>query len=544
MNSTKYCFSVLVCLMLGSCKTDYTKNEIILKAESLLYTAPDSSYNLLSSIKNPEKLPAADYAAWCLNYTHAQYKLYMDIKSDSVINIAVQYYSKRDLAKYTGTAYYLSGCIAKMHHDNKKAMLAYKKADDVLKLTNENDLKGLVNFYIGVIYGKDDLFNLSLNYYYKSLSCFKQSKNIKYQAYAYRAIADTYNEMNYPLNKSIYYTDLAIRFSKQANDSVNYYNNISRKGELLSKQDYAASTDLLLQGYKYLPSHKQELAAFLAFTHSQLNKFDLARHYLNIALSDTSNANSKLIPYLAAAYVFKGEGDLSQAFLYLEKAYTINDSTSQKSILNQLYRIDKQYDLVRKEKENSKLRIANQQKVIAITLLTTVVLIVLIIMLLIRSNHKQKQVALEMINQQLRSENVQKRELLLVKLQNRIENTLQFNQLKLGFLEKDKHDEFIKEITKQAVISEKERQYYIDEVNRLFDGKVIGLTTTIPGLTPSDLIVISLICMKIDIADSCSLLGMNSNTMYVRRKRIKIRIGIDKDIDLDEWVMQHVAVYE
>ena len=63
----------------------------------------------------------------------------------------------------------------------------------------------------------------------------------------------------------------------------------------------------------------------------------------------------------------------------------------------------------------------------------------------------------------------------------------------------------------------------------------------INNLTSSDLIVISLMCLEIDITDCCSLLDMEINTMYVRRKRIKKHIGLSKEDDLEGWVKENIC---
>ena len=73
MRSFKIIFGVLVIVFMYACEADYTNNVQILKAESVLYEYPDSAYTILKSISNPEKLSRADYAAWCLHFTHAQY---------------------------------------------------------------------------------------------------------------------------------------------------------------------------------------------------------------------------------------------------------------------------------------------------------------------------------------------------------------------------------------------------------------------------------------------------------------------------------------
>ena len=103
MNYLKSALLISISIVLASCEGGNTKNETILQAESLMFTVPNSAYRLLSSIPHPEKLSKADYAAWCLNYTHAQYKLYKDIKSDSIICIAVNYYEHTNLSKQSGT---------------------------------------------------------------------------------------------------------------------------------------------------------------------------------------------------------------------------------------------------------------------------------------------------------------------------------------------------------------------------------------------------------------------------------------------------------
>ena len=61
----------------------------MLTAALLLDTKPDSAQKLLLSIPYPSQLSKADYAAWCLLYTHSQYRLYQDIKSDRLISTAV-----------------------------------------------------------------------------------------------------------------------------------------------------------------------------------------------------------------------------------------------------------------------------------------------------------------------------------------------------------------------------------------------------------------------------------------------------------------------
>lgn len=168
--------------------------------------------------------------------------------------------------------------------------------------------------------------------------------------------------------------------------------------------------------------------------------------------------------------------------------------------------------------------------------------------MLINNRHKKKQAAHELQRQEMEFEikrkeidNHQKRELLLAKLQNKIENTLRFNRLKIGLLQKDKYDAFIEEIKKQSIVSEHEWHHYIKEADYIFDKKLSGLSIQYPGLTTADVKVIALICFGVDISDSASLLNMNKNNLYHRRNIVKERIGVQKDIDLEAWIKENIV---
>ena len=138
-------------------------------------------------------------------------------------------------------------------------------------------------------------------------------------------------------------------------------------------------------------------------------------------------------------------------------------------------------------------------------------------------------------------ENDKKLKILLSNLQNKIDNTLHYKKLQLNLSKTDKNEEFIADITRQAVLTDKEWQFYIDEANELFSGNIAKLKLEFPQLTNADLIVVSLICIGIDITNSILLLDYaNINTMYIRRNRIKKHLGLDNSTDLEKWLRNYV----
>ena len=116
-----------------------------------------------------------------------------------------------------------------------------------------------------------------------------------------------------------------------------------------------------------------------------------------------------------------------------------------------------------------------------------------------------------------------------------------FNRLNKSIMAQGKREEFIEEISKQSTLSEKDWADFVKEVDNLFDSKISELKNEFNNLTDADCIVISLICLKINIPDSCLLLDMNKNTLYNRRKTIKLRLNLDADRDLDKWIVDYVS---
>ena len=84
--------------LLYSCGNDsHFANSILLAADSLMQSRPDSSLYLLEQIPDPQKIKKGNQALYCLLLTQARYKNYILLQNDSLISLAIDYYgSKKD----------------------------------------------------------------------------------------------------------------------------------------------------------------------------------------------------------------------------------------------------------------------------------------------------------------------------------------------------------------------------------------------------------------------------------------------------------------
>jgi hypothetical protein len=343
-------------------------------------------------------------------------------------------------------------------------------------------------------------------------------------------------------------TDKSEKLSLANKDSTFYFELLSFKGKINIYTNTLLAKEILLTVNKHSEFKYIYTNVFLAYAYSKLNMPDSAKYYLQNSKVDSLDLNSILVFDMANANINKGYGQFKEAFKYLENVYNTREKIYTKNNKELLVRIDKQFDYSQKEKERDRLAIANQQKIILITLLCLLILVGIIVELQIRNRHKQEQSKMELEQKQLQHEiERHKRELdqnitmLQSSIQNKIDNTLKFKRLNIGLTNKDKIDDFVMEITQQSVVSEKELHYYMNEADKLYGNRISALKNEFPQLTFSDLIVISLISLGIDFNKCCILLDASLNTLYTRRKRIKKHLGIDKSIELEQWINEKIV---
>lgn len=549
MNEEKWNFLIVLILIIvsSSCHNQYTNNKEILHAEALLFENPDSAYSILSSINSDALKDKADYAAWCLHFTHAQYKLFQQIETDSLIIIARDYFTNSKLFKQEGIAYYLTGCIAEMNHDPESAMDWYKKADYALSKTNAHDISGLVNYNMAYISTPDAHYEPALSHLNKARAYFNLSGSERYQAYVYRDMAVILHLTNAPTDSALHYINKALDLAKKSGDSLNYYSIMAKKGEIIYQSDPEDAKNMILKYLNYCPTKQYGYAAFLAYIYTELNQIDSAQYYFNLNKSNTSTTHLRCFYNLAGAYIEKHQKNYALASRHLEIAFRQQDTLYQNKLQSRIYSVEKQFDFSQKELENLELKISNRNKIISIFSLIMLILIIAIILFTETAKHRkkilikdfeQKQLEYNLIS--LKQIDEQKKKLLQIKLHSRTQNTLYLRKLEMGLKNQKKIDDFMENISKQAIISELEWEAYIAEANQLLDHKISILAAQYPKLKQPDIKVITLICLNLDITDCCTLLNTSKNTLYHRRLLIKERLKLDKNTDLNQWLDEFI----
>ncbi|NCB69546.1 MAG: hypothetical protein EOM47_11955 [Bacteroidia bacterium] len=532
-----------VMLFLVSCAKDKSDNKSILRIEKLLPEHADSAFLLLDSLGESGNMKQVDQAAHQLLTAYALF-----LSNDSAVRVepalyALEYYKGTGLLYEEGLSNFLYGHALLETGEIDQGIIYLKKAISLLNNTNEYNLLGLANYYLGYNYSLDAVYEKALSRLRLAAIYFEHADEQVNRAYAYREIANAFDLGRCPVDSALVYFDKSQNLLLLEKDTSDYYDvRFYRAITLLNRTTrFCEAKNDILEVYRYF-NNDSYYHNKLSFAYARCGQADSAMYFYQLSKKDTANIYSKMAVSMAGAYAYMAAGDYQKAvetFLNYDLNKTLVFDEAQK---NQLYRIDKGYDLSEKEKENATLRVKQQDMVVQFALLTIIVLVLAMAFLIMMLRRKREQAKYREERLNLLASVERKRLAVYAKVQSRMEAALRLSKLDAKYrLGMSDPKLLLDEILSYSVLSESEWTNYIDEIDMVCSNHISALAAEFPSLTNADKIVIALTSVKIDITDSCIILGMNKNTMYRRRNTIKERLGLDKTVDFDAWILGRVA---
>lgn len=351
-------FFFLASILVVSCHEDSDNlNSTFSQIEKCMDTYPDSALNLLKAIPNPEKLQGKAQADYALLMTQAMDKNYMKFNSDSLITVALNYYTvdQREPAMNAKALFYY-GRVMQELDKQEDALKSFLVAKRFYENTKQYKMLGLISEEIGIINRKQDAYDDALRNFRESLVIHKHLKDSLGIVRASQNIARVYLFKNEWDSCSFYFHQaLNIAKHKAYNSEASIYQDLGvlyrQKGDLLKSELYfllslekETNEDRLYLGY-----------LSLGYLYLQMCDWDKAREYLEKStycplLETQKNA------YNCLYWLEKDQGRFKLAIEYVEKADSINtiikEQNSQASILD----YQKKYENEKLQRENLQMR--------------------------------------------------------------------------------------------------------------------------------------------------------------------------------------------
>lgn len=317
--------------------------EHLSQAEGLIWAAPDSALHLLESISASRHLTGKEQADYALLLSLAQYRCYIPVSSDSLINLAIEYYKDKNDADKKGAAFYVKGCILEEYcKDIPNALLAYKEAETCIPDMDDKQYVARIYSSLGYINKKSFHLEPAKEYYQKAVQANIDGKD---------TVAYASNLLNL---STLYYTlhqadsanrciNTLIDIADSLNDldlQVKIYNNIANRK--IFEKNYAEAEKYLIHAIRLSSPHFPDklslgLANLYAYTGQKEKADSLFTHLLSCPdLLVRSNSYLDLLNYFLASH--------PQEHSYLNHYIALTDSIYKENRAEEVGKIQQKYD--------------------------------------------------------------------------------------------------------------------------------------------------------------------------------------------------------
>ena len=169
-----YCLILLVVAMISSCASNSNIIENLDRAAEIMNEQPDSAKIVLDGIKRSELKNRALKARFALLYSQAMDKCYIDTDNDSLISVALKYYSKHGTDHEKALAYYYHSVVFRNRDDDIEAEVnALLEAKKYTATTEDHFLNGLIYHALARLYSAQGQHEEAFELYDKGSNEFK-----------------------------------------------------------------------------------------------------------------------------------------------------------------------------------------------------------------------------------------------------------------------------------------------------------------------------------------------------------------------------------
>lgn len=390
----KLLFYIPVLALLMACSHQRYPS-VLLTADSLCSTIPDSAVTLLNSLElEMKQADKATRTYYQLLSIKAADKAYITHTSDSLIREVLQHYTRKDDHRHLPEAYYYAGRVYRDLGDAPQALDYFQKAIETLPAEGEYELKSRIYSQMGTLFYYQMMYEEALPCHKNSLVCDISLKDTAGMILSLRDIAEDYWGLQ-KLDSTEYIYKEALQLSSKANikDLTLMLNNqiagfYTEIGNYIQAKNYLIPADLQ---NSYSRSATYSIAAKL---YHAMGMADSASYYYK-ALLDDGTIYAKKMGHRGLAEIALEQNDQQTIISHLESYLELHDSIQNMDQKEMLYKMQSLYNYQLREKENHSLELKNNAQQRTILIIFIFALTVSTILLIYSHYHRRRHSQLE-----------------------------------------------------------------------------------------------------------------------------------------------------
>ena len=515
--------SIFMSVSLSSCSSPSVKNPLLLCADSLMETCPDSALSILESITCPQKMPRADRALYALLLTQARHKNYIALEDDSLIKTAVDYYGDKKKSLRAAKAHYYWGATYREMGYTSFAVEEYLTAIRLMPVRDE--FLAMIYDNLAECYEKDELFDIAIGAYRQAYQILRGGSQ---QIYPLRGIA----RMCLLQNKK----DSALVYYQQALDCALVEQDSSLIGALYhdlamaysEKKDYIQADKYVSKAIMIQGQDAVNVCLSKAQIMLNLNKLDSASYFYSKNV-DQLDIYGKAVYYDGMYQIAKKRGEWKTATENIDAYKILYDSIQFITDNEELNRLMDKHQL-----EEHKRLLSEHTKMLIFSLITAFFLLMIICVFCFMWNDRKRKKRFIALQRELTQKRV---DTMLLKEEEasesnkedldkkRSELTEQQIQLCISVLKTtdcyDQLEALEKATPKQLLAMRSLRRDIRSTISSAFVDVMMNLKERYPALTGDDLFycVLSLLCCSKTVM--MELMDATSDALKTRKNRIK-----------------------
>lgn len=318
---------------------------------------PDSALNLLKGIPEPEKLWGESQATYALLMTQAMDKNYMKFSSDSLIALALNYYTITQTSPimYAKALFYHGRVMLELDKE-EEALKSFLAAKDVYERTKDHKMLALILEEIGMINRRQELFDDALSNFREALDTHIRLKDSLGIISVSQNIARVYLFKSQWDSCSYYYNN-ALEIAVKKNLSE-----ISILHELgilyRSMQELSEAERYFLAAYeKETDEEKKYMECLsLGYLYMQMGQTENARKYLKMS-AKSSKAYTQISAFDCLYFLEKDIDNFEEAIVYHELADSITNAMEELNSRELIASLQKKYENEKLQNDNLHMKV-------------------------------------------------------------------------------------------------------------------------------------------------------------------------------------------
>ena len=423
--------------ILSGCAEHSSLQDTLDKAETIMEEHPDSAYTLLQTIDSDALRTRGGRARYALLYTQAQDKNYIDEINDSLISLAVDYYSRTDDVRYKFLSYYYKGRVYTNAEDYLNATSYYMEAEQWVDAVADDYLVGLLYAELGRIYRLYYDYPKSLEAYQKSAECYERAWKIRHCNYMWLNMGDVCRNLN-DYDESNRLFSLTLHSAKEINDSTLIRISLgSMVMQSIEQKEMKKAESLYRELKLYMDDRHASSALYgrLAQMYSSTGNLVQAWNCMDKGWNRASNCSDSISLYFVSSELYNLTGNEKKAYEELRKGVLLQNKEAHQALQQPILTIQRDYLSEKLKSESYRLYLERLLRILSVLFLSSLLLVVAVVFY---RKLKKKKVTIDKLGKEKERVESENRSLLQQLEERKCESDRTIEKLKNEIIRKEK----------------------------------------------------------------------------------------------------------